>query len=85
MSSNMTTKEAVGLLGTLKARTGLGTMDLLVELLRKEEARLDEVERRIRKGLAADERLRASWYALPLVDPRPIEEILAYDEDGLRQ
>jgi hypothetical protein len=35
--------------------------------------------------LAADERLRASWYALPLVDPRPIEEILAYDEDGLRQ
>ena len=28
-------------------------------------------------------RFREKWLARPLVDARPIEEILAYDEDGL--
>jgi hypothetical protein len=84
MSINIKNKEAERLLDELKARTGRGTTDLLLELLRKEQARLDdEVERRIQEGLAADQRLRESWHARPLVDPRPIDEILAYDEDGL--
>jgi hypothetical protein len=84
MSINIKNKEAERLLADLKARTGRGTTDLLLDLLRKEQARLDEErERRIEEGFAADQRLRESWYARPLVDPRPFDEILAYDEDGL--
>jgi hypothetical protein len=84
MSINIKNKEAERLLSELKARTGRGATDLLLDLLRKEQARLDEErERRIQEGFEADRRLRESWYARPLVDPRPVDEILSYDEDGL--
>jgi hypothetical protein len=84
MSINIKNKEFERLLSDLKKRTGKGTTDLLLELVRKEQARLDdERERRIREGFEADERLRKSWYARPLVDPRPLDEIVEYDEDGL--
>ena len=84
MSINIKNKEAERLLGELKARTGRGTTDLLLELLRKEQARLDhELERRIQEGLEADERLRKAWVALPVIDPRPLSEGVEYDEDGL--
>jgi hypothetical protein len=84
VSINIKNKEAERLLDEIKARTGKGTTDLLLDLLRRERARLDEdVQRRIQEGLEADERLRRSWNARPVVDPRPIDEILAWDEDGL--
>jgi hypothetical protein len=84
VSINIKNKEAERLLAELKARTGRGTTDLLLDLLRQEQARLDEErERRVQDGLDADQSFRESWNARPLVDPRPIEEILAYDEDGL--
>jgi hypothetical protein len=86
VSINIKNKEAERLLAELKARTGRGTTDLLLDLLRQEHERLtrDEArERRVQDGLEADQRFRESWNARPLVDPRPIEEILAYDEDGL--
>jgi hypothetical protein len=84
MSINIKNKEFERLLTDLKKRTGKGTTDLLLDLVRKEQARLDEErERRIREGFEADERLRKAWYARPVVDPRPIDEILEFDEDGL--
>jgi hypothetical protein len=84
MSINVKNKEVERLIADLKRRTGRGTTDLLLDLLRKEQARLDEErERRIEEGFEADRRLRESWYARPLVDPRPLNEILDYDEDGL--
>ena len=43
----------------------------------------DDSGRRIAEGLAADEAMRRGLTAGPLVDPRPIDEILAYDEHGL--
>jgi antitoxin VapB len=84
MSINIKNKEFERLLSELKARTGRGTTDLLLDLVRKEQARLDaERERRIQDGFEADERLRKNWYARPLVDPRSVDEILSFDEDGL--
>jgi hypothetical protein len=84
LSINIKNKEAERLLADLKARTGRGATDLLLDLLRKEQARLDEErERRVREGFEADERLRRSWHALPIVDPSPLDEILEFDEDGL--
>lgn len=84
MSINIKNKEAERLLAEIKQKTGRGTTDLLLDLLRKERARLDEdLQRRIREGLEADERMRRSWNARPVVDPRPIEEILEWDENGL--
>jgi hypothetical protein len=84
MSINIKNKEAERLIADLKARTGRGTTDLLLDLLRKEQARLDEErERRVQEGLQADRLLRESWNARPWADPRPIDEVIAYDEDGL--
>ena len=84
MSINIKNQEAERLLQEIKTRTGQGTTELLLGLLRKERARLDDdLERRIQDGLEADRRLREAWNARPVVDPRPIDEILAYDDDGL--
>ncbi len=84
MSINIKNQEAERLLAEIKQKTGRGTTDLLLDLLRKERARLDEdMERRIREGFEADERFRKSWNARPVVDPRPIDEILEWDENGL--
>ncbi|HEX8165454.1 MAG TPA: type II toxin-antitoxin system VapB family antitoxin [Beijerinckiaceae bacterium] len=84
MSINIKNKEAERLLADLKTRTGRGTTDLLLDLLRKEQARLDEErEREIAKGLESARILRESWNARPWADPRPIEEVLDYDENGL--
>jgi hypothetical protein len=84
MSINIKNKEFERLLSDLKKRTGKGTTDLLLELVRKEQARLDE--EREREGAAALESarmLRESWNKRPLVDPRSADEILDYDENGL--
>lgn len=84
MSINIKNKEAERLLAEIKQKTGRGTTDLLLDLLRKERARLDDdLERRVREGFEADERLRKAWHALPVVDPRPFDEILEWDENGL--
>ena len=84
MSINIKNKEAERLVAELKARTGKGTTDLLLHLLRRERERLDsttdaDVARAIRETQALVER----WKARPLIDPRPLNEIIAYDENGL--
>jgi hypothetical protein len=84
MSINIKNKEAERLLGEIKARTGKGTSAVVLDLLRREHERLQtDEERKLAKALADDRELRERWNARPLVDPRPIEEILAYDENGL--
>jgi hypothetical protein len=84
VSINIKNKEAERLVAELKARTGKGTTDLLLDLLRRERERLEaEVAEKVTHALEADRKLRASWNARPLVDPRPIDELLAYDENGL--
>lgn len=84
MSINAKDLEVERLVGELKRRTGKGTTDLLLDLLRREQARLDEgVGQRIAKARADTHALVERWNSLPIVDPRPIDEIVAYDENGL--
>lgn len=84
MSINIKNKEAEQLLAELKTHTGKGTTDLLLGLLRQEKARIQEdTERRVREGLEIDRRFRERWLALPILDPRPLDEILEWDENGL--
>ncbi len=84
MSITIDNAEVEALLADLTATTHRAAPDLLLELLRRERERVeDEAERRIAEGLAADEAMRRRLDASPLVDPRLIDEILAYDEHGL--
>ncbi len=71
MSINVKNPEAEHLVDELKRRSGKDTTDLLLDLLRREQARLDEgVEQRIAAGHQADHRLEDTWDRLPIVDPR---------------
>ena len=84
MSINVKNPEAEQLVAELKRHTGKGTTDFLLDLLRREKARVEaEVQRRIASGLEADRRLQEAWARLPVIDPRPLEEIVEYDENGL--
>lgn len=84
MSINVKNREAEELIAELKRRTGKGTTDLLLDLLRREKVRLErDVEREVEIALEEARWLRERWNALPLLDPRPLAEIIAYDENGL--
>jgi antitoxin VapB len=84
MSINVKNAEAERLLAELKERTGRGTTDLLLDLLRREKERLErELEDRVARAIADTNALRERWLARPLVDPRSADEILSYDENGL--
>jgi hypothetical protein len=84
MSINIKNKEADAILAELKARTGRGTTDLLLDLLRRERDRLAyDFDREIAEGRESARLLRSEWSARPIADLRPIDEILAYDENGL--
>ena len=84
MSITIENAEVEALLADLSATTRRPAPDVLLDLLRRERERInDEATRRIAEGLAADEAMRRRLNASPLVDARPIDEILAYDEHGL--
>ena len=84
MSISIENEEAEQLVAELGRHTGQDATDLLLDLLRREKARVEsDMEERVAKALADTETLRQRWLARPLVDPRPIDEILAYDENGL--
>ena len=84
MSINIKNREAEALLAELKRRTGRGATDLLLELLRHENARLEKAsEAELDRARADTRALVDRWHARELVDPRMVEDILAYDEDGL--
>ena len=84
MSITIENAEAEAILADLAARTRRPTSDLLLDLLRRERMRVEEDrDRRIAEGLAADEDMRRRLRGAPLLDPRPVEEVLAYDAHGL--
>lgn len=84
MSINIKNKEAERLLAEIKQKTGRGTTNLLLELLRKERARLEsEQDREVERALDDTRWLQDTWNSLPILDPRTPDEILQYDENGL--
>jgi hypothetical protein len=84
MSINVKNAEAERLLAELKERTGRGTTDLLLDLLRREKARLErDVEAEVARAVEDTLWLQETWSALPVIDPRPLGELIQYDENGL--
>jgi hypothetical protein len=84
MSINIKNREAEELIAELKRRTGKGTTDLLLDLLRREKAKSDsDREAAVKDALEETRRLQERWARLPVIDPRPFDEIVAFDDDGL--
>lgn len=82
MSINVKNREAEALLAELKAATGKGATELLLELLRAEAARqrrVRDVEERRRRIEAI---CREAAARLPPNPPSP-DEIIGYDQHGL--
>ena len=82
MAVNIKNREVEELLAEIKAATGKGTSRVVLDLLRKEAARirrLRSVEHRRREIDALTRR-----YAARMADrPAAPDEIIGYDEDGL--
>lgn len=82
MALNVKNREVEALVAELKAATGKGTTELLLDLLRREAAsrrRPDDIEERLRRVAAITRRSAAR---LPK-RRRTIEDIIGYDEGGL--
>jgi antitoxin VapB len=79
---NIKNREAEALVAELKAATGKGASELILELLRKEaerHRRFRDIEERKRRIDAITKRYAAR---LPSDPPTP-DEIIGYDENGL--
>ena len=84
VSINIKNREAEALLDELKRRTGKGTTDLLLDLLRRERDRMtDDVESKVARAMEINRHLRERIGTRPMLDPRPFEDLLDYDENGL--
>ncbi len=82
MAINIKNREVEELLGEIKLATGKGPTSVMLELLRKEAAqirRARDIEERLRKIDEISRRYRARLKG----EPKPHEEIIGYDEDGL--
>lgn len=84
MSITIETAEIEALLADLADTSRKAAPDLLLDWLRRERQRLAEDRQRDRVATIASGRLlHERTHAGDLVDPRPIDELLAYDENGL--
>jgi hypothetical protein len=84
MSINIKNKEAERLLEDIKKKTGKGTSEVMLGLLRAEHARLsDELKKQVAEDLKWLEQWRAKIEAKRRPDAPPIDEILQWDENGL--
>lgn len=84
MSINVKNREAEALVAKLRQRTGKGTTDLLLDLLRREDERLQrDFEAEFQRAMEDNRWLQDRWNSRPVIDPRSAEEILTYDENGL--
>lgn len=84
MSINIKNKEAERLLSEIKRKTGKGTSEVVLDLLRAEHSKLTaDEQRRIAGDLEWLEQWRAQIAANRLPDAPPIDEILQWDENGL--
>ena len=84
VSINIKNREADALLAELKAATGKGASQLVLELRRREAQRLRA--RRVRSADDAEARmaqLHRELAAQPVLDPRAPDDILGYDDSGL--
>lgn len=82
MALNIRNPEAEELAAELASQTGETKTDALIKALRD---RLDRVRReRSRRSLADElEAIAKHCASLPVLDARPADEILGYDEHGL--
>jgi hypothetical protein len=84
VSINIKNKEAERLLSEIKRKTGKGTSQVVLDLLRDEHSRLTEDENRlVAEDLKWLEEWRAKIAAERRPDAPPIDEILQWDENGL--
>jgi hypothetical protein len=84
MSINIKNKEAERLLSAIKQKTGKGTSEVVLGLLRAEHARLTEdQQRRVAEAIEWTRQWQARIAAETRPDAPPIDEILQWDEDGL--
>jgi hypothetical protein len=84
VSINVKNARVEELVAKLKKQTGKGTTDLLLDLLERENERLErDFQARLEEAREQDRRIIERWKSRPLLDPRPLDEILAYDENGL--
>jgi antitoxin VapB len=89
MSINIKNKEADRLLAELKSATGKGASEVVLDLLRKEHAKItadqsprpDKAE--VERILEVTREMQRLWRESPVIDPRTPDEILGYDENGL--
>ena len=82
MSIVIESAETEALLAELAAQTRRDPPDLLLDLLRRERL-ADEQTREDAAAIASGRLLHERVNASSLIDPRPIEEILTYDANGL--
>ncbi|GJE45470.1 type II toxin-antitoxin system VapB family antitoxin [Methylobacterium soli] len=80
MSITIENEEAEALLSELTALTRRSEPDLLLDLLQRERER---IEREMSEAVASGRTLHERWTARPITDPRPVDDVLAYDENGL--
>jgi hypothetical protein len=84
MSITIDNPEAEQLVAELSTRMATRPDDLLLDLLRRERARLErDVEPEVRRAFAESQAVVDRWKARPLVDQRSVEDVIAYDDDGL--
>jgi hypothetical protein len=84
MSINIKNKEAERLLAEIKQKTGKGTSEVVLGLLRTEHARLTEdQQRRVAEAIEWTRQWQARIAANTPPDAPSVDEILQWDEDGL--
>ncbi len=82
MALNLRNKEAERLAADLARLTGESKTDAVIQALRDRLARLSR--QRSKRRLADDlDEIGKHCASLPILDARPDEEILGYDENGL--
>ena len=84
MSINVKNARVEELVAKLKKETGKGTTDLLLDLLEQENDRRErDFEAKLAKAMEENARIRDRFNSRPLLDPRPLDQMIAYDENGL--
>jgi antitoxin VapB len=82
MALNIRNKTAEQLASELARRTGETKTEAVITALRERLARVKRL--RPRRRLADDlDEIAGRFSQLPVIDPRPADEILGYDRDGL--
>jgi hypothetical protein len=84
MSINIKNKEAERLLADIKQKTGKGTSQIVLDLLRAEHAKLGtDQQRRVAEALEWTRKWRERIAAATPPDVPSVDETLQWDENGL--